>query len=85
MQHVRVIADGTPSGTRVYNYDGELIPGVLSAVIRLDPYSVPTIVLEIASPQLDINGLPVSLDELEASLKIAPPIDSNTNKEEESK
>ena len=74
MKHqVKIISDGTPRGTQVFDENGKKISNVTSSVIWLENSEVVKVDLTILAPETDVVGeahtvtmvCPVCKDELE--------------------
>ena len=54
---LRIVSDGTPSGTRVTTQDGELVEGVTNVTwVQHRPDMVPSVYIELILVEMDVVG-----------------------------
>lgn len=54
-KQVRIVSDGTPHGTHIYNHDGTEIKNVRTGWISLDAIDVVSASLEIFLPSFEVD------------------------------
>ena len=61
---VRIVSDGTPDGTRIYDDKGKEIPNVVLVDIILDPSQVLAfLTLAVPNPELDLSNIEIETEE----------------------
>jgi len=55
MKNIRIVSDGTPKGTHIYNSDGVEIDTIRTAWVSLDAEDMATASLDISAPGIEIE------------------------------